>query len=51
MTETCYICWKRAVGEAWSYTDDEWKPLCRVCLDRENPDKWEPYDEEEDNEG
>ena len=31
--------------------DDEWKPLCRVCLDRENPDKWEPYDEEEDNEG
>ena len=48
--ETCHHCWRPAIGEAWNYTEQEWQPHCRECCDNQNPDKWEPYEEEE-NEG
>ena len=45
----CYICTKPAIGEAYNLKWQEWQPLCREHYDRENPDKWEAY-KEEDNE-
>uniref|UniRef100_A0A6H2A428 Uncharacterized protein n=1 Tax=viral metagenome TaxID=1070528 RepID=A0A6H2A428_9ZZZZ len=44
----CEICGERAAGQAYNLKWDEWQYLCPTCRDRENPNKWEAFKDDED---
>jgi len=48
MSSSCEICGERAVVEAYNPKWGEWQSLCADCRDRENPDKWEDFKDDED---
>uniref|UniRef100_A0A6M3LQ36 Uncharacterized protein n=1 Tax=viral metagenome TaxID=1070528 RepID=A0A6M3LQ36_9ZZZZ len=46
---TCYLCHNPdAVGYAFNRNDQEWQPLCPSCYEKEKPEIWDRFKEEED---